>query len=65
MARRSFECGGKGICGFTQIPNGREPVTDRLALPVAIGLPLLLTGVRHSADCLIDAHGELEAIPGL
>ena len=63
MARRSFESGGKGVCGFTQIANGREPVADRLALPVAIGLPFLLLGVRHSADCLVDAHGELEAVP--
>jgi hypothetical protein len=23
----------------------------------------LLLGVRHSADCLVDAHGELEAVP--
>ena len=55
-ARRSFEGGSKGICGFTDIPNGSEPGTDGLALPVAIGLQLLMLWIGHPANCFVDAH---------
>jgi len=57
MARRSFECGGESVGGLTYIPDGSEPVANRSALPVAIGIQLLLLGIGYPADCLVDAHG--------
>ena len=45
MERRSFECGGESVGGFTQIPDGSQPVTDGQTLPVAIALPFLLAGI--------------------
>jgi len=60
--RRSFKCGGKGIGGFTSIPDGGEPVSYGQALPIAIALQLLLVRINHPTNCFIDAHDSVAAI---
>jgi hypothetical protein len=51
-----LESGGKGIGGFAGIPDCREALPNRNALPIAIGFRLLLFGTRDPANCLIHDH---------
>jgi hypothetical protein len=49
----SLESSGEGEGGFTDIPNSREPVSNRQTVPVAIRFRLLLFGICDLTDYML------------